>query len=95
MRSDWQPFVGVYGSIVTLNFGRTRLNFMVDKARHLIEDWQDANIIHNVSGHQQTTHASHMGLLLPLSSSSNADRDVQWQRPAPGRLKCSIDPSFL
>jgi len=28
MLSVWQPFDGVYGSSVTLNFGRMRMNFV-------------------------------------------------------------------
>jgi len=67
---------------------------IVDRACHLIEDLQDPNIIHNMSGNQQPIPALYAKLPMLSSSFSTVGRDVYWQRPAPGRPKCNIDASF-
>jgi len=51
---------------------------IADKARHLIEDLQDANIIHSASDDQQTTSTSHTRFPMASSFSSTVGRDVHW-----------------
>ncbi|XP_024636349.1 uncharacterized protein [Medicago truncatula] len=58
---------------------------VVERARHLVEDWQLANtpdIRATSLTHQQTT------------ASSSHDHRITWQLPGVGRYKCNIDAAF-
>jgi ribonuclease HI len=65
---------------------------VIDRAFHLIEDWNNANAItqHQVPPTVPVRGAPSVNSGVTSSSSSA----TVWQRPRQGRLKCNIDASF-
>jgi hypothetical protein len=65
---------------------------VIDRAFHLIEDWNSANS----KTHSQTQSSTHIPgrFRAHHDTAPSSSSDTAWKRPCQGRLKCNIYASF-
>jgi len=71
---------------------------IVDRARTLIEDWEDANSVHQSmllhANRQQVQADTHLQQALHQHHSHSGTVTQQWLPPSLGRYKCNVDVAF-
>jgi ribonuclease HI len=60
---------------------------ILERARHLLQGWRNANRKQNFLGQDTTPSCSR-------SDEHNGNGNSRWRKPTRGRLKCNIDASF-
>ena len=66
---------------------------IIERAKHLLEDWRNANKKQQVQTSQQGNAAAVM-LSITQQVTAGRSEEIRWKKSMRGRLKCNVDASF-